>query len=49
MAEIDYTLTIEELRTKCQQQEVVIDTLRALLFTGWSLTNAYECEGPGPE
>jgi len=33
---------IRELEAKIRTREMVIDTLRGMLFTAWSLTNAYE-------
>jgi hypothetical protein len=33
---------VEDLKAKIHTQEVVINTLRGMLFTAWTLTNSYE-------
>jgi hypothetical protein len=41
-ADDDRDQLIEELRAKVHVQEVVINTLRGMLFTAWTLTNSYD-------
>jgi hypothetical protein len=48
MSEADKDRVIEELRVKIHTQGVVINILRGLLFTGWSLTNDYDRD-PGSD
>lgn len=48
MSEADSFRLIKQLEAKVRAREMVIDTLRGMLFTAWTLTNAYEAaEEPG--
>ena len=40
--EQDKDALIESLRQRVHTQEVVINALRGMLFTGWTLTNDYD-------
>lgn len=41
-SDIDRDRVIEELKARVHMQELVIGTLRGMLFTGWTLTNSYD-------
>lgn len=42
MVNDDKDRLIEELRARLHTQDVVINTLRGMMFTAWTLTNSYD-------